>query len=162
MKTRETSYLYRDIGHRIADLRRERARARTKRLTQREVAEALEVAEGTVTAWETGKQRPEGENLLGLARLLRTSPAYLLTGEESRQAATAGDDASGQKEPFELLGILTESGALRLLGDIAPAGEASDIKADQLQLIRRVAKRRGRELPGWWYDLLRRVDAGEL
>jgi transcriptional regulator with XRE-family HTH domain len=153
-----TAYSHRDIGHRIGDLRREAGRKRGKRITQREVAEAVGVAEGTVTAWETGKQRPEGDNLLALAELLGTAPGYLRSGRATQEAAAVEDAATGD----EMLGMLTEGGALRLLGDIAPAGEASDIKADQLQLIRRVAKRRGRELPGWWYELLRRVDAGEL
>ena len=153
-----TAYPYRDIGHRIGDLRRDAGKKRGKRLTQREVAEAVGVAHGTVTAWEIGKQRPEGDNLIALAELLETSPGYIRSGDAGQGAGAA----DGMGADGELLGILSESGALRLLGDIAPAGEATDIKADQLQLIRRVVKRRGQPLPDWWYELLRRVDAGEL
>lgn len=69
---------YKEIGQRIADLRRQEGRRRGLRLTQKVVAEHVGVAEGTVTAWEIGKQRPEGENLKRLASLLRTTPEFIL------------------------------------------------------------------------------------
>lgn len=72
---------YKEIGHRIADLRREAGRARGQRLTQREVAEAVGVATGTVTAWEAGKQRPEGENLEKLAAFFRVPPELIVHGD---------------------------------------------------------------------------------
>jgi transcriptional regulator with XRE-family HTH domain len=155
---------YREVGERIADARYQAGRRRGKRWTQREVAKGVGVAEGTVTAWEAGVQVPEGENLFKLAELLEVSPAWVLRGEDEEK------EESGERGPERWLGggegggegPLAEWEVLRLLGGIAPPGEAQDLKADQLQLIRRAALRQQKKLPGWWYDVLRRVDAGEL
>ena len=43
-------------------------------MTQREVAAEVGVSVGTVTAWEIGKQRPEGRNLERLAAFLGVFP----------------------------------------------------------------------------------------
>lgn len=71
---------YIDIGHRIAERRRQLGRERGRRITQKQVADAVDVATGTVTAWEIGKQRPEGENLVKLAAFLETTPDQLIHG----------------------------------------------------------------------------------
>jgi transcriptional regulator with XRE-family HTH domain len=164
MMSRAGGNPHREVGERIADARYQLGRRRGRKLTQKEVAEALSVAEGTVTAWEAGKQLPSPEALLGLAELLEVEAAWVLRGaaegqeEERREAA---QEWIGSRQVSEE-GLVSEWEVLRLLGGIAPPGEAAELKADQLQLIRRVAMRQGGRLPGWWYDVLRRVDSGEL
>jgi transcriptional regulator with XRE-family HTH domain len=146
---------YTEIGHRIADLRRETGRREGGKFTQPMLAHDVGVSAATVAAWETGRQQPAGPNLLALATRLGTTPEYLLTGEEPPAAEHRAGEANGAL-------LFTEDGALGLIGGIAPPGEESDLKADQLQLIRQVALRRGIPLPPWWYDLLRQVDAGQV
>lgn len=58
--------------------------------------------------------------------------------------------------------ILKRDDVVRMLGALAPEGEAQDLKADQLQLIRQAYMRMGLGMPSWWYDLLQAVDAGEI
>jgi transcriptional regulator with XRE-family HTH domain len=78
---------YKAVGHRIADLRRAKGRLEGRRVTQREVAEAVGVSPGTVTAWEIGKQRPEGRNLERLAAFLGVFPEEITSADVS---VTAG------------------------------------------------------------------------
>lgn len=72
---------YAEIGARIADLRRKLAVSRATKVTQSDVAQAVGAHLGTVTAWEIGKQRPEGEKLERLATFLRADPRYILMGD---------------------------------------------------------------------------------
>lgn len=62
-----------ELGVAIAEARRSMARRQRRRITQRQVAEALGVHELTVTAWETGKQKPDPENLAKLARFFEAA-----------------------------------------------------------------------------------------
>jgi transcriptional regulator with XRE-family HTH domain len=71
-----------ELGHLLQDLRRKRAREMGERLTQARLAEALGVHEGTVTAWENGYQRPEGENAVRLAELLGVPVRVLYGGAD--------------------------------------------------------------------------------
>lgn len=82
----DAKHPYADVGQRISDFRRARERDTGRRIPQREVAKNVGVTVGTVTAWEIGKQRPEGENLVKLATFLRTSPAAIV-GEGSSSNA---------------------------------------------------------------------------
>lgn len=82
MQTVTKMNAYSDIGDRIGALRRELKQARGVRVTQKELAGEVGVSLSSVTAWEIGKQRPEGENLLQLARVLDTTPEYILHGSE--------------------------------------------------------------------------------
>ena len=56
------------------------------KFSQRDVANFLGVTQGTVQKW-VSKNRPfSAEYLIPLSRLLKVSPMYLLTGEESTDA----------------------------------------------------------------------------
>ena len=63
------------IGQFIAALRRERA------LSQRELAEALEVSDKTVSKWECGRGLPDASLMLPLCALLGITVNELLSGE---------------------------------------------------------------------------------
>ena len=147
------------IGGRIADLRRALGRSAGRRVTQREMAEALGVHLGTVTAWEIGKQRPEGENLDRLAELLDVSPDYLLHGTESERG---GDELElGEIEPMavELFGSFDR--LVRYMEGIGPPGQARLAKLDALEGLRRLLTARG-ALPEWWHRLRDRIESGRL
>lgn len=84
---------YAEIGARLAQLRRAAGLARGERLTQQRLAELVGVHTATVTAWEIGKQRPEGENLEKLAGVLGVDTDFLVRGpaEETPEQAVAGN-----------------------------------------------------------------------
>lgn len=74
----EIRHPFEETGHRIADLRKGLSRKLRKRITQKDVADFVGVHEGTVTAWELGKQEPQDNNLPKLAEFLETSPDYIV------------------------------------------------------------------------------------
>ena len=63
------------IGRFIKSLRKENS------LTQREVAERLNVSEKTVSKWETGNGMPEVSIMLPLCKLFGISINEILSGE---------------------------------------------------------------------------------
>jgi transcriptional regulator with XRE-family HTH domain len=158
-----SAYPYVRTGDRIADLRRALARREGRRVTQRALAEALGVHLGTVTAWEIGKQRPEGENLRRLAAFLGVPPEAVLGegGEGEAPAAAPGDAGLGPVEDAaaELFGSLDR--VVRYLGGIGPPGQAKLRKLDALEGLRRLLTARG-ALPDWWHALRARVEGDEL
>lgn len=69
-------------GSLIANLRQE------KGLTQRELADALQVSDKAVSRWETGRGMPDIENLEALASALDVGVAELLHGERMAEPVT--------------------------------------------------------------------------
>lgn len=95
---------YYAIGQRISDLRRELARARgVRKIPQHVIAEEVGVHSGTVTAWETGKQKPVGDNLLSLARMFGTTPEYILHGDEAEDKGEVAAASGMAAELDELI-----------------------------------------------------------
>ncbi len=64
-----------DCGKFIADLRKE------KELTQKELAEKLNVSDKAISRWETGKGYPDVNSLLALSEFFRVSVNELLAGK---------------------------------------------------------------------------------
>ena len=64
------------IGQFIKTMRKE------KNLTQREIADRLNISEKTVSKWETGNGLPEVSSMLPLCELLEISVNELLSGEK--------------------------------------------------------------------------------
>ncbi|ECK2143372.1 helix-turn-helix domain-containing protein [Salmonella enterica subsp. enterica serovar Enteritidis] len=64
----------------------ERIRSRRKelKLTQDNIAKALGVTRVSVTKWEAGQTKPDGENLHLLAKVLLQSPEWILYGKDSQ------------------------------------------------------------------------------
>lgn len=86
-----------DIGKRIREKRKAAG------LTQTQVAEYFGIRAPSVSEWEN-KGSPSKDKLVPLARLLKTSVSYLLTGKEIPAANTPELDAlreSGQLIPFD-------------------------------------------------------------
>ena len=69
-----------NIGQFIAALRRERT------LSQRELAEALEVSDKTVSKWECGRGLPDASLMLPLCKVLNITVNELLSGERLESA----------------------------------------------------------------------------
>lgn len=152
---------YKETGRRIAQLRRETGWKRNQRFTQRMLAEELGVAESTVTAWEVGKQEPEGTNLANLARFFTEALGRQVTAAEiisgpPQVVAENGVTPEAAEELFLSLPYVT-----RFLGGIAPPGQAKELKLDSLEGYRRMIQGRA-PVPPWWYDLKRKIEDGEL
>lgn len=113
------------VGGRIRSLRRE------LRMTQPDLAAAVSVARGTVSAWEAGHYQPDGRNLFHLAQALGTTQRFLLFGE----------DEADSVEEFLQLALKWENGAeaLRATGDESLAVGASWMERCAAQ-IREVAE----------------------
>jgi transcriptional regulator with XRE-family HTH domain len=149
------------VGDRIAALRRAAGRARGRRLTQRELAHAVGVHLATVTAWEIGKQRPEGDNLLRLAGVLGVPPSEVVGGDPSPPPPAAGalEGVDPGDAALELFGSLDR--LVRYVEGVAPPGQATLRKLDALEGLRRLLTARG-PLPDWWHLLRERVESGAL
>jgi transcriptional regulator with XRE-family HTH domain len=148
---------YSRIGQRVADLRRAAGRRRGERLTQRELADTLGVHQTTVAAWEIGRQRPEGENLVRLAEVLGSTPEAILA--DGSEGVLVGVGAQAEPEAEELMAFFDQT--VRFLGGIAPSGQEKARKLDALEGLRRMLTARGM-LPDWWYALRDRVENDEL
>lgn len=67
------------------------ARRKKLGLTQKEVAEMVGVAEGTVSRWESGEiANMRRDRIAMYAKALKTSPAFIMTGEEEKPEAPPG------------------------------------------------------------------------
>lgn len=146
-------------GKRLADLRRRKADELGRRLTQREVAEAIGVSRETYAAWEADLQAPAGENLLKAARYYGVEPGEIMYGgERSRVAeARAGygitmDQAEVDRRLRDILSDakLSPREKSELLLDVALVLRADAMRArDQAALIEaRLAERRQIDMSG--------------
>ena len=62
------------MQNRIRELRKQRG------MTMKELGKVLDVAEGTISQYETGKRQPNNETLLRLGEFFEVSVDYLLGG----------------------------------------------------------------------------------
>ncbi|MGF1717295.1 LexA family transcriptional regulator [Photobacterium chitinilyticum] len=65
------------VGSRIRRLRKAQG------LTQKEVATFLKTSAAAVTQWENDQTKPNGNNVITLAKLLQTTPEMIVEGKES-------------------------------------------------------------------------------
>lgn len=79
------------MGNRI------RKRRKDLKLTQKHIAEHVGVKTPSVTQWESGEYKPNGENLLRLAAVLETTPEWITDGEglAGRVSPPAGNTERG-------------------------------------------------------------------
>jgi transcriptional regulator with XRE-family HTH domain len=157
--SQKTPRPYEELGGRIQDLRRAVRRGRGERLTQRELADAIGVAQGTVTAWERGYQRPEGDNLFALARELGVDVATLRDAAPSPPALDPGAPApvpaaSVYERIDAILALPTPPGILVLLMDAlgtairAEAEREAQVAAQERAKAMRAAEEAARDRAG--------------
>ncbi|WP_392385098.1 S24 family peptidase [Marinomonas primoryensis] len=82
----------------------DRIRTRMKELGLKsvDVTKAMKVSSGGVSQWLNGLTKPSGQNLLNLAKLLKTSPTWLLSGElEKQREANVSNDGLSQADIYE-------------------------------------------------------------
>jgi transcriptional regulator with XRE-family HTH domain len=156
------SYPYRDIGDRIQDARRALSRDRGERITQTRMAMEMGVHVGTVTAWENGKQRPEGRRLEHLAEYLGVTASFLVTGEESPESAVYDPAEGGDERP----GVGEEE--LVQMPQVVRFLKLHDGKPDERELKLATVRIWGEVLalngawPDWFLVLRGKVERGEI
>ena len=84
------------LGERLQALRKER------RLSQKEVADALGISAAVVSNYESGERTPSLENLLSLSSFYRCSTDYLL-GRDKQLSVTTIDVSRLREEQIRLL-----------------------------------------------------------
>jgi len=85
-----------NIGQRIKQARL----AHKPKMTQQQLADAVEVSRPAVTQWETGNNKMlDGDNLMRVARALGVTTEWLLCGAGSSTGETA---QSGKRNPLGL------------------------------------------------------------
>ncbi len=104
------------LSERLKSLRKE------KDLTQRELANILNISNGTIAMYETNKRQPDNETLTILADFFNVSTDYLLARTNIRN-----NDSSSINEQFEEL--LNDPSLIVTLKDIQslPARDKQDI-----------------------------------
>jgi transcriptional regulator with XRE-family HTH domain len=140
----------RAVGHRIRTLREAQGWPRE------ELARRLGVHRGSIARWETGGSVPHAHTVRRIARMAGTTAEWVRTGTLGGPAPAAGHVDTDDADPFT-----THLTVVRFLAGIAPAGREPLRKLDALDGLRRMLTARG-ELPGWWYGLRARVEAGTL
>lgn len=68
---------------------------REGKYSQEDLADMLNVHSNTISKWETGAQEPRAKKVAELARILGTTPAYLL-GDTDNPDANAVHETSGR------------------------------------------------------------------
>ncbi len=74
-------YMKNTISERIRNRRKDVG------LTQQQVAKAIGISRVSVTKWENGSSKPDGENLYLLSKLLSKSPEWILYGKDGHDKA---------------------------------------------------------------------------
>ena len=116
------------FGQRLREIRKRLG------LTLREVADRLNVTEGTVRHWENGRREPNLEKLLGLAKVLGLSPADFFT--EAIPSAPA-DSERWAAELFRTVPANKREVALEMLR-VLGAEALSEVEQRALRLFRSV------------------------
>ncbi len=81
------------FGRRIAQLRRLKAVAEERDIDQKTVADAMDVAQSTVSRWEAGDVMPKDDVLVRLAEYFHVEPGWLRYGGRDLPTATGDLDA---------------------------------------------------------------------
>ena len=140
----------RAVGHRLRVLREGKGWSRD------DMAERLGVHAGSIARWETGGSVPHAYTLEKIAELAGASAEWIRSGRNGPAGEGGGGTDAEAEDPFA-----SADHAARFVGGIAPPGQERLRKLDALEGLRRMLTARGL-LPGWWYELQRKVEAGEL
>lgn len=101
------------MGNRIRELRKQRG------ITMKQLGEVVDLAESTISQYETGKRQPDNETLLRLSEFFSVTVGYLLGAEEKETPATlnARDERDIAKNLEALLTQLDSGSDLMFDGD---------------------------------------------
>ena len=86
------------MGNRIRELRKRRG------ITMKQLGEVVDLAESTISQYETGKRQPDNETLLRLSEYFGVTVGYLLGAEENAPAESGKRAVSDAEIMFALFG----------------------------------------------------------
>lgn len=87
------------IGQRILRLRKDKA------FKQKALGLKIGTSESTISQWENDRHVPDAENLVKLSIALKTTPSYILSGQEKKMdsalvASMLGDKSANLHDQF--------------------------------------------------------------
>lgn len=132
-----------EMGMRIAELRKDRG------LTQEEISDYVGVDKRAYQFWQAGDVEPKGENLRKLAKILKTTPKYILRGETPELLMSRQDQLDRiETELVDIKQMLAETSeaAAKTLADVVArleaAAESSQTKAPERPATPKATRRR--------------------
>ena len=127
------------MGNRIRELRKR------KGITMKQLGEVVDLAESTISQYETGKRQPDNETLLRLGEYFEVTVGYLLGVEEQIPAVlTEKDHRDIAKDLEALMAKLDSAEALEFDGD-PMSDEARDSIKAAMRLGLEAAKLKNKE-----------------
>ncbi|MGB1090538.1 MAG: helix-turn-helix transcriptional regulator, partial [Oceanobacter sp.] len=90
-------------------------------LTQVDIANRLGLTKATVSLWENGTNKPNGENFHTLAKTLKTSSEWLLSGKDSTADHDLSDGTGDRIRQLRKKAGLTQKELAKQVGVSAPA-----------------------------------------
>lgn len=101
-----------------------------KGITQKELANALNVTQTAITYWETGKREPSAEIIEKIATYFDVTPAYIMGWEDSKP-----ENYYLNEKTTKIAQDIFENKELRLLFDAARDAEPEDLEAVHNMLL---------------------------
>ena len=86
------------MGNRLRELRKQ------QKMTMKQLGEVVDLAESTISQYETGKRQPDNETLLKLSEVFGVTVGYLLGAEEKAPAESGKRSVSDDEIKFALFG----------------------------------------------------------
>ena len=86
------------MGNRLRELRKQ------QKMTMKQLGEVVDLAESTISQYETGKRQPDNETLLKLSEVFGVTVGYLLGAEENAPAESGKRSVSDDEIKFALFG----------------------------------------------------------
>lgn len=111
------------MNNRIRELRRQRG------ITMRQLGEVVDLAESTISQYETGKREPDNETLLKISEYFGVTVGYLLGAEEKAPALTEKDERDIAKTLERFMTQLENGSDLMFDGDPMSDEARESIKA---------------------------------
>ena len=123
------------MGNRIRELRKARG------LTMKQLGEVLDLAESTISQYETGKRQVDNETLLRLGEFFGVSVGYILGAEDHKKAPglSEKDRRDVAKNLEQMMAELENGGDLMFDGD-PMSDEARDSIRQALHMGLEIAK----------------------
>ena len=126
------------MNNRIREIRRQRG------ITMKQLGVVVDLAESTISQYETGKREPDNETLLKISEYFGVTVGYLLGAEEKTPVLTVKDERDIAKTLENLMAQLESGGDLMFDGD-PMSDEARDSIKAAMRLGLEAAKLKNKE-----------------
>lgn len=107
------------MKNRIRELRKQQG------ITMKQLGEIVDLAESTISQYETGKREPDNETLLKISEYFGVTVGYLIGAEEPKEKLLINDD----QELTEYLEMLKTRPECRMLFQLSKNATKDDVEA---------------------------------